>query len=134
VNFLDVLAIIVEVLSWVGLGVGVPLFVVALILRVADGHWHEVDIEIVEPVPGGAEEPVARWFADDELRERALTAEERDAIADPDAATAFAGRGGRLRFERHGALARVFWVLSLVLLGVGVVALAGTIVLMLVMG
>jgi hypothetical protein len=63
-----------------------------------------------------------------------LTADERHAIPDPDAAAGFAGRNGRLRFERHGALARVFWVLSIVLLGVGVVALAGTIVLMLAMG
>lgn len=133
-SFLDVLAVIVEVLSWVGLGVGVPLFVVALILRAADGRWREVDIEIVEPAPGSAGDPVARWFADDELHERALSADERHAITDPDAATGFAGRGGRLRFERHGALARVFWVLSLALLGVGVIALAGTIVLMLVMG
>jgi hypothetical protein len=132
VSFLDILAIIVEVLSWVGLAAGIPLFVVALILRAVDGSWHEVDIEIVDRRP--AEDPVVRWFADDELRERPLTADEWHAIVDPDSATAYAGRNGRLRFEKHGALARVFWVLSLVLLGVGVVALAGTIVLMLVMG
>ncbi|WP_308798613.1 hypothetical protein [Agromyces silvae] len=131
-SFLDILAIIVEVLSWVGLGIGVPLFIVALILRAADGRWHEVDVGIVER---GAGEPVlARWFASDELHERELTADELEEVDDPDSATAYADSTGRLRFDRHSAPARVFWVLSLVLLGVGVVALAGTIVLMLVMG
>jgi hypothetical protein len=133
VSFLDILAIIVEVLSWVGLGAGIPLFVVALILRAVDGQWHEVEIEVVESTRGG-QPAVARWFAEDELRERPLTRDERHAIRDPDSATGYAGRNGRLRFERHSAPARVFWVLSLVLLGVGVVALAGTVVLMLVMG
>lgn len=132
-SFLDVLAIIVEVLSWLGLGLGVPLFIVALILRAADGRWHEVEIGVVERV--GSDEPaLARWFASDELHERELTSDELAEIDDPDSATAYADPTGRLRFERHSAPARVFWILSLVLLGVGVVALAGTIVLMLVMG
>lgn len=131
-HFIDILAIIVEVLSWVGLAAGIPLFVVALILRAVDGSWHKVDIEIVDDRPKAS--PVVRWFSDDELRERPLTVDEWHSIVEPDAATAYAGRNGRLRFERHGALARVFWVLSLVLLGVGVVALGATVVLMLVMG
>ncbi|MDR5701437.1 hypothetical protein [Agromyces aerolatus] len=132
-SFLDVLAIIVEVLSWVGLGVGIPLLIAALIVRAADVRWHEVDLGIVEPTPPGSI-AIARWFASDELHERELTDEELAGLGDPDSATAYADHSGRLRFERHSAPSRVLWVLSLALLAVGVVALAGAIVLMFVMG
>jgi hypothetical protein len=133
VSFLDILAIIVEVLSWVGLGIGVPVFIAALILRAADGRWHEVDIGIVEGTSSGVP-ALVRWFASDELHERELTPEELASIDDPDSATAYADSSGRLRFERHSAPTRVFWVLSLALLGVGVVALAASLILMFSMG
>lgn len=132
VSFLDILAIIVEVLSWVGLGLGIPLFVAALILRIADARWNKVDIELVD---GTGEITYARWFAGDEVRERELTHDELDELDDDfDSATGYADATGRLRFERHSAPSRVLWVLSLATLGVGLVALAVTIVLMLAVG
>jgi len=126
VHILDVLSLIVELFAWVGLGVGIPLFIAALAARAADRRWHQVEVEVLDRGDGP---PVARWFSDAELHERPLSDDEAAAIHDPDAATGFAGPGGRLRFERHGAPARVLWVLSVVLLGVGVAALAGGIVL-----
>jgi len=126
VHILDVLSLIVELFAWVGLGVGIPLFIAALAARAADRRWHQVEVEVLNRGDGP---PVARWFSEDELHERPLSDEEAAAIDDPDAATGFAGPGGRLRFERHGSPARVLWVLSLVLVGVGAAALAGGIVL-----
>ncbi|MEL4318717.1 hypothetical protein WJX64_06875 [Leifsonia sp. YIM 134122] len=117
----DVLAITVEVFSWIGLGIGIPLFVSALIWRSGSWSWRRVDVEIVGPV-GGDGPLAARWFADDRLHERALAPTEGASIPDLDAATGYADNRGRLRFNRHNAASQAMWTLSLIFLTLGVVA------------
>jgi hypothetical protein len=132
VGFSDVLPLIIEVLSWVGLAVGIPLFICAVIQRSVFSRWREVDVELVETI--GADEPVlARWFTDERLHERALDPTEH-ALRGSDAAKGYADPSGRLRFERHSTPSRIIWTLSVIFLSLGAVAFVASIVLMLVMG
>ncbi|KQQ94227.1 hypothetical protein ASF62_08805 [Leifsonia sp. Leaf325] len=117
----DVLATTVEVFSWIGLGIGIPLFVIAVIWRSGSWGWRRVDVEIVEPV-GGDGPMSARWFADDRVHERALAPSEGAGIPDLDAATGYADSRGRLRFERHGSASQLLWTLAVIFLTLGVVA------------
>lgn len=70
---IDAIAIVGEVLSWIGLGVGLPILVVAGMVRLAEGRWEPVEIAIVER----AGEQFARWFAGGDFHERPLAARER---------------------------------------------------------
>lgn len=69
---IDALAAVGEVLSWIGLGAGIPLIVVAAMIALAEGRWEQVDIAIIER--DGI--PIARWFAGGDFHERALTPRE----------------------------------------------------------
>ncbi|MGO2746754.1 hypothetical protein [Microbacterium sp.] len=70
---LDVLATVGEVLSWVGLGIGIPLLILSAMVALAEGRWERVDVAVVER--DGA--MIARWFAGGDFHERRLTARER---------------------------------------------------------
>jgi hypothetical protein len=70
---IDTLAIVGEVLSWIGLGVGIPALLIAAMIRLAEGRWQHVDIAVVDR----AGEPFARWFAGGDFHERPLHRRER---------------------------------------------------------
>src|SRR5690606_17642466 len=61
---------------WIGLGVGIPLLIVAGMIALAEGRWEPVDIAVIER-DGKA---IARWFAGGDFRERPLT--QRENVAD----------------------------------------------------
>ena len=65
---LDSAAGIGELLSWVGLGMGIPLLLMGWWMRHRDGAWLPVSI-VVAPGPRGA---VARWYTGGEFHERRL--------------------------------------------------------------
>lgn len=117
---LDTLALVGEVLSWVGLGLGIPLLLVALLIRALEGSWVDVEIAVIER--GG--EWIARWFAGGDFHERPLTRAE--------SATAELGWSegvvsekqpdhARLGEPPHGR--RVVRTLGIVFAGVGVLGL-----------
>jgi hypothetical protein len=68
VHPIDAFAVAGEVLSWIGLGVGIPLLVMAGMVFLAEGRWERVDIAVIER----AGESVARWFAGGDFHERPL--------------------------------------------------------------
>lgn len=65
---IDTLAAVGEVMSWIGLGAGIPLLVIAGMVALAEGRWDRVDIAVVER-DGVA---IARWFARGDFWERPL--------------------------------------------------------------
>lgn len=73
---IDVIAAIGEVLSWIGFGIGIPVLLGAAIVRAVDGQWIPIEIAVVET--GG--ERLARWFADDDFRERPLAPSEEHLV------------------------------------------------------
>jgi hypothetical protein len=75
VQTLDILGVVGEAMSWIGLGVGIPLLIVAGMVALAEGHWERVDIAVIER--GGT--PIARWFARGDFHERPLRESELSA-------------------------------------------------------
>ena len=69
---IDIVAAVGEVLSWIGLGIGVPLLALAAMVALAEGRWEPTDIAIIER--DGV--TIARWFAGGDFYERPLTAHE----------------------------------------------------------
>lgn len=73
VQALHTVALVGEVLSWIGLGVGIPALVLGGMIRLVDGHWERVDIAILHR----ADDRIARWFAAGDFHERPLRHRER---------------------------------------------------------
>ncbi|WJL96216.1 hypothetical protein QSU92_03155 [Microbacterium sp. ET2] len=109
---------VLEIFSWVGLGLGGVVLLVAAILALADGTWEPVTVMIDDDDEGGR---IARWFGSDgEVGEAHLTPEQLRALEGQDSASAFARRDspGRMRLTRGSPLVRfVAWF------GVGLAAL-----------
>ncbi len=113
---------VVEILSWVGLGSGLVVAVIALLARAADGTWVPVQ-GYIDVEPGGA---VIRWFDEDgAANEAALSAADLAHLGEGDRAEVFARRGHRhrMRVTRHARGVRALVLLATLLLAVGVVAL-----------
>lgn len=72
---LDILGVVGEAMSWIGLGIGIPLLIVAGMVALAEGHWERVDIAVIERE--GV--PIARWFARGDFHERPLRGSESTA-------------------------------------------------------
>lgn len=68
-EYLDTFALVGEVLSWIGLGVGLPLLLLALLIRAIEGSWVDIEIAVIERDG----EWIARWFAGGDFHERPLT-------------------------------------------------------------
>ncbi|GAA1546949.1 hypothetical protein HD600_000472 [Microbacterium ginsengiterrae] len=72
---LDTLAAVGEVMSWVGLGAGIPLLVITGMIAIAEGRWEAVEIAVVDR----AGIATARWFCAGDFHERPLSAREHAA-------------------------------------------------------
>ena len=128
-NVVDALGTIAEILSWIGLGVGLPLLAVALLVRAHDGKWQPHEVVIVGEEGGRAR---ARWFAAGDFWERPLHAHESAHWHGRDEADAFisARRPSLMRFEPRRPLLHAFQVLGITLTAVGAGAVLLSVVLL----
>lgn len=119
----DTLALVGEVLSWVGLGLGLPLLLLATLIRAVEGPWRSIEIAIVER-DGSV---FARWFAGGDFHERPLR---RDEFATPDegwaAGVVSANDPARARVGDPPHMRRVIMTLGSVFVGVGAIGLVGS--------
>lgn len=118
---------LLEIFTWVGLGLGLTLLVAALIARLADGTWVPGQIVI------GADEHgrIARWFTDDgEVGQARLTHEQEHAWAGRETADAWVrrGRNDRVRLTQGSPVVRGFLRIAIGVLTVGVLAAIGSLV------
>lgn len=113
---------VIEIFTWVGIGAGLLLGLLALILKLADGTW----LPARAVVERSGERSLVRWFDEDGgVNEALLNHEQEHAIAGRDMADVFYRRGRRDRMRlTHGSPAvRAVALLAAGLLGLGVVAL-----------
>ncbi|MDY0910772.1 hypothetical protein [Microbacterium sp. CFBP9034] len=113
---------LVEIFSWVGFGLGALLAGIALIMHLVDGTWLPARA-VVEDAEHGR---IVRWFDQDGgVNESHLSHEQERALAGKDMADIYYRRGkiGRMRLTPGSPSVRAFALLSLGLVGVGVVAL-----------
>jgi hypothetical protein len=128
-NAVDAVGTIAEVLSWIGLGVGLPLLAIVLLVKVHDGAWLPQEVVVVEDESGRAR---ARWFAAGDFRERPLRADESHHWHGHEDVDAFVSERhpALMRFEPRRPLLHAFQVLGITLAGVGAAAVALSIVLL----
>lgn len=117
---LDTLALVGEVLSWIGLGIGLPLLFLGLLIGSVEGPWRNIEIVIIER--DGAQ--FARWFAGGDFHERPLR---RGEFVPPEAEWATgvvsANDPARARVGEPPHLRRVLMTVGSVFAGVGVIGL-----------
>ncbi|PQZ55022.1 MULTISPECIES: hypothetical protein [unclassified Microbacterium] len=128
-NAVDAVGTIAEVLSWIGLGVGLPLLAIVLLVKVHDDSWLPQEVVVVEDESGRAR---ARWFAAGDFRERPLRADEAHHWHGREDVDAFVSERhpSLMRFEPRRPLLHAFQVLGITLAGVGAAAVALSIVLL----
>ncbi|QBE48418.1 hypothetical protein [Leucobacter triazinivorans] len=116
-NAIDALGTIGEVLSWFGLGLGLPALLIALLVRAGDGRWLPVEVVLV---PEGTRIR-ARWYAADDFRERLLTADETARWRGRETVDAFISEHHphRMRAEPRRPLLHAIYVAGLALTAVG---------------
>lgn len=118
---------ITELLSWVGLSAGLLVGTLWLVGRLMRGLWVETDAVIVP----GERGPMLRWLGGDgAMNERPLEHWERDELGDADHCRVVA-RFDRARLASAPPPERALGILAVVLLGVGALALALQLVLVL---
>jgi len=108
---------VIEIFSWVGIGAGILLGIVALVVKLADGTW----LPGRAVVEHGEDSSLVRWFdADGGVNAAYLTHEQARELAGKDMADIFyrRGRANRMRLT-HGSPA----VKSIALLAGGLFAL-----------
>ena len=117
-NTVDVLGAIGEVLSWIGLGIGLPALLVALLVKAGDGRWVPVVLVLV---PEGSRIR-ARWYAANNFWERLLTADEALLWRGRETADAFISERHphRMRSEPRRPLLHAVYVAGLALTAIGV--------------
>lgn len=117
---LDTLALVGEVLSWVGLGVGLPLLLLAFLIRTVEGAWLPTEIAVIER--DGA--LIGRWFAGGDFHERPLKRHESATAEDGWAdGVVSANNPARARVGEPPHTRRVILTLGIVFAGVGFVGL-----------
>lgn len=111
-----------ELLSWVGLIIGVPLLLVGALLRSGEARLVPTEIVIVHGLRGAE----ARWFAAGDFHERALRTTERDLLGGRDYCTAFVNRRDptRMRLRARRPVTSVCLALGGVLAGAGLCGFA----------
>ncbi|QIM15508.1 hypothetical protein G7067_02335 [Leucobacter insecticola] len=121
-SVLDTLGMVGEILSWIGLGIGAPLLLIALLVRAGDGRWLPVEAVIVTQGDG----VLVRWVAAGELRERPLTEPEYADLAHAEGSLpAFVSekRPTKLRFEARRPVVHELYVVGLTLAIIGAASL-----------
>lgn len=119
---------IAEILSWVGLGIGLPLLLIVLLVRLHDGAWVPVEVFIVDDAQGIR----ARWFTAGDFWERPVRPHEVAHDDAHEALDAFVSERdpGLMRFEPRRPVLHAFQVLGITLSAVGAAALVSTIILL----
>jgi hypothetical protein len=118
----DALDAVVEVFSWVGLGLGALLAGVALLMYVFDGTWLPAR-GVLEDSEHGR---LVRWFDEDGTVNQAhLSHEQEHALIGKNMADIFYRRGsvGRMRLSHGSPAVRLVVLLAAGLIGLGVAAL-----------
>jgi hypothetical protein len=124
---------VIEIFTWVGLGAGFLLGLLALILRLTDGTW----LPTRAVVDRTDERTIVRWFdADGGVNAAYLDHEQERVVGDHDMTDIFYRRGrlNRMRLTHGSPAIRAVALLAAGLVALGLVALITSWVLLFVRG
>ncbi|WP_298044946.1 hypothetical protein [uncultured Citricoccus sp.] len=116
-------------LSWIGLGLGLPLFPIGLALRSAEPALVPIEVVIVR----GPHEPLAHWSAGDDFHEQPLHPTERAHYAGRDVCTGYidSENPSQMRLDPHRQATGTCRALGISFLVIGLVGFAISLVPML---
>ena len=119
-NAIDIIATIGELISWIGIIAGVPLAIIGLMIRVAEGTYSPVSVTIVE---GIGERQFALWSTDSRTCSRVLSPHEQTTRLDGTTVTGYVSIRDpeRMRLERRSPAVRICLVLASVMLGAALI-------------
>ncbi|MFB7252020.1 hypothetical protein [Microbacterium sp. NPDC056234] len=119
-NAVDIVGTIGELMSWIGLIAGVPLLILGLMIRVAEGAYAPTSVTIVEGVD---DRRFAMWSAGGRTCSRVLSPHEHATRSDDTSVTGYVSTRDpeRMRLDRRSAAVRICLVLAAVMLGAAVV-------------
>ncbi|WP_439591938.1 hypothetical protein [Microbacterium sp.] len=120
---------IFEIFTWVGLGAGAFVAIVAVIAKLADGTWVPAQAVIADDPDGR----VARWFGHEgRVGSARLTHEQHKELAGRETADVYVrlGRDDRMRLTKGSPLVRLLMWLAIGLGAVGALAAVGSIVML----
>lgn len=135
-----VVDMLLEIMSWVGIGTGILVSIAAVILHLADGHWVPirayVDRDVDTDSDTDSDETVARWFDDTGKVGRVVLRPEHIERVDGDMIDIYCRRGSlsRYRVTPGWPLARATGLFGAGLLALGIVAVAVSFILLFVRG
>lgn len=119
-RLLDTLALAGEVLSWIGLGLGLPLLVVSALVRLVEGAWVPVEFAVIDREG----RLIARWFAAGDFHERPLRRGEQTHADDGWAEGVYSSNDpAHARIGEPPHLRRVLRTVGLVFASVGLLGL-----------
>ncbi|MET0295890.1 MAG: hypothetical protein ABW024_00705 [Microbacterium sp.] len=120
---------ILEIFTWVGLGGALFFAVIAVIARLADGVWVPAQVVIADDPQGR----IARWFGHEgRVGAARLTHEQEHALSGRETADVFVrlGRDDRMRLTKGSPFVRLVTWLAVGFLALGVLAAAGSLILL----
>ena len=121
----DSIGVVGEVIGWVGLIVGLPLLLIALLTRSIQGGHTRIRITVLEDLE---DRPMALWSAGDRTYTRALTPSETRHLADTAEPFGYVADRDpeRLRLEARSPFERACMTISFVMLGAAVIGFAAS--------
>ena len=120
-SFIEIMGIIGDLLSLLGLGLGIPLYLVGLLLYSTDKKM--LVTEVVTTDDGGV--PQLRWFAAGNFYERTMRPEEADYFTAQDYCEGYVRprRPGIMRLEPQRQITRLCRVMGTTLVAIGLVGI-----------
>jgi len=119
-NAVDIVGTVGELMSWIGLIAGVPLLILALMIRVAEGAYAPATVTLVDGVD---DRRFAMWSAGGRTCARVLSPHEQSTRSDGTSVTGYVSTRDpeRMRLDRRSPAVRTCFVLAAVMLGAAVV-------------
>jgi len=119
----DALVLVADMLSWIGLGIGLPLLLLGLLFALVEGPWLRVEIVITERDSVS----IAHWFAGGHARARPLRRGESGYVGVGSCMGVVSSHNpGRVRLGEPPQLRRVLLTLGTVFFSVGVLGFVGS--------
>lgn len=120
---------ILEIFTWVGLGAGALVAIIAVIAKLADGTWVPAQAVLADDPDGR----IARWFGHEgRVGSTRLSHDQDKALAGRETADVFVrlGRDDRMRLTKGSPLVRLLAWLAVGLGALGALAAVGSLVLL----
>ncbi|WP_460799020.1 hypothetical protein [Microbacterium sp. GXF0217] len=116
----DIVGTIGELISWIGLIAGVPLVIIGLMIRVAEGPYAPASVTIVEGID---DRQFALWSAGGRTCSRVLSPHEQTRRPDDASVTGYVSTRDpeRMRLDRRSPGVRICFILAGVMLGASVI-------------